>query len=175
MEHKDARKRLAAFMDGELREAERAPIAAHIEQCAECKKEYEALSNNYLYLKKGVELEPSDHFNSKLKSKIDGQPVKKPLFWIERLIPVPVVMGILVLFISGMFVAAPVIYAAGNNNIKARAKEMAYEAFSACVTGSVFAPAAFAKFCDVCNMNICTCCSIKTGQKCQMGGNENGK
>jgi hypothetical protein len=169
MEHKEAWKKIPVFIDGELKEAEKTSMSAHIQQCAECKKEYETFSNNDLYLKKGLELEPSDHFISKLNNKINGLPVKKSLFTLDRLIPVPIALGILVLFISGIFVAAPVLYAANNGNIKAQMKEMAGKAFAACMTGGIFAPAAFAKFCDTCNMNMCTCCSAKTGQKCTIG------
>jgi anti-sigma factor RsiW len=175
MEHKEAGKKIPAFMDGEIKGDEKDSVSAHIQQCAECKKEYETFSNNDLYLKKGIELEPSDYFISKLNNKINELPVKKPVFTLDRLMPVPIAMGILALLISGMLAAAPVLYAANNSNIKAQVKEMAGKAFAACMTGSIFAPAAFAKFCDTCNMNMCTCCSAKTGQKCTMGGNENGK
>ena len=175
MEHDETKKKIAALIDGEVKGDEKASFLSHIEQCAECKKEYDILLGNDMRLKKGPELEPSAFFNSKLNNKIAQAEARKPVFRLERLIPVPVVMGLLVLLVSGMLAAAPVLYAANNNNIKAQAAEMAHDAFAACVTGSIFAPAAFVKFCDACNMNMCTCCTGKTGQKCTMGGHDHGK
>jgi anti-sigma factor RsiW len=175
MEHNETKKKIAALIDGEVKGDEKVSILSHIEQCDECKKEYDILLSNDMYLKKGMELQPSSFFNSKLNQKIGQAPARKPVFWLERLIPVPLVMGLLVLFVSGMLVTAPVLYASNNGNIRVQAKDMAGKAFAACLAGSVFAPAAFAKFCDVCNMNMCTCCTGKTRQKCTMGGNKNGK
>lgn len=175
MEHNEVKKKITAFIDGEINEDEKGQILSHIGQCAECKEEHETLLKNDLYLQNGAELEPSVYFNAKLDKKIEAEGDRKPVFWLERLIPVPIVMALLVLLISGMLVTAPVLYAANNSNIKAQVKEMAVKIFACCVTGSVFAPAAFAKFCDTCNMNICSCCAMMNGQKCPMGGNENGK
>jgi len=173
MEHNEAWKKITAFIDGELKEKEKTAVSAHMKQCVECSKEYETLSNNDLCLKKAKELQPSDYFRQGFYNKIETRVNKIPGFSFGKLIPVPIAMAILVLIISGMLVVTPMLYAANNN--KNQAKEMAGRAFAACMAGSIFAPAAYAKFCDACGMNMCTCCSGKTGQKCIMGGHYNGK
>jgi hypothetical protein len=51
---------------------------------------------------------------------------------------------------------------------------MAGKALAAGMTGSIFSPAAFAKFCDACSMNMCECCGEKCSDNCKMGGNGHG-
>jgi anti-sigma factor RsiW len=174
MKHNEARKKTTAFIDGELKEAEKASFEAHVEQCTECKTEVETIRNNDLFLRKAQPLEPAADFKSGLNGKIDGMAGRKPVFTLERLLPVPIALAVIVLFLSGILAVAPVLYAA-NSNGKASVTAIAGKALAACMTGSIFAPAAFAKFCDACNMNMCACCSAKTGQKCTMGGHDHGK
>jgi anti-sigma factor RsiW len=72
MKHPD-RKKLSAFLDGELPEEERRGISEHLALCEECRKEAERLTDVLSVLEEARELEPSPWFLTDLKRRIRGE------------------------------------------------------------------------------------------------------
>lgn len=95
-------KELVAFSDGELDEAARERVAAHLAECAECKALAADLSVLSTALSAGQEISPSVGFESRLREKLEGFKSGKSRAPVgQRLLPFPalaaaaVVVGIL--------------------------------------------------------------------------------
>jgi len=116
------KKRLSAFLDGEVSEQERQFITEHLKSCDSCRKELEELSQVSDILDIIQEVEVSPYFITRLKQRITDQEQKSlirlPLTeWIRRAL-VPAVTTILVacsLFIGGQLGKA--IYQAGGEDV----------------------------------------------------------
>jgi anti-sigma factor RsiW len=170
MEHREISPKLGAFLDNELAENVRAEVDSHIKSCHECSLELAKLASQQAYLRQAKELEVPFNFRAKITGKIETNKPKTGVFNIGKLLPIPMALSLLILIFSVYMVLAPVAYAMGDGTAAAQSKSMAANAVITCFTGSIFAPAAFARFCDTCNMNACTCCKMKCGNKCKMGG-----
>lgn len=168
MKHEEIKAKLGAFADNEAKDHEKREIEAHLETCTECRAEIETIEANREILRRAISLEPSADFRARLNAKIDATTARRRVFDISKLIPVPIALSLIVLIASAFFVAAPFIYASNDNGIKLQSNAMAANALIAGMTGSIFAPAAFAKFCDACSANICECCGDKCGENCKM-------
>jgi hypothetical protein len=174
MKHEEIKRKIGAFMDDEVKDAEKSEITAHLEACAECRGELEALAANNAILSKATGLNPSANFRVGMNAKLDKAAAGRHVFDLTKLIPIPIALSLIVLIASAFFMAAPYIYASNDNEMKTRANEMAGKALAACMTGSIFAPAAFAKFYEACSVNMCECCGDKCGDNCKMGGKKHG-
>lgn len=116
------KRRLSAFLDGEVSEQERQFIKEHLKSCEHCQIELEKLSQVSDILDIIQEIEVSPYFITRLKQRIADQKQKSlirlPLTeWIKRAL-VPAVTTLLVacsLFIGGQLGKA--IYQAGNEDV----------------------------------------------------------
>lgn len=71
MRCRKVKKKMFAFLDGEVREKEGIKISYHLENCNSCKKEKETLLSLNSLLKKGKEtIEPSPYFLNQLEQRI---------------------------------------------------------------------------------------------------------
>ncbi|RLE07661.1 hypothetical protein DRZ78_02600 [Candidatus Aerophobetes bacterium] len=70
MKCKKIRKKLVAYLDGELEKKQRLLIEEHLLRCAECKKEVDLLSKTLYLLKDQQRLKPSEDFEANLWEKI---------------------------------------------------------------------------------------------------------
>jgi anti-sigma factor RsiW len=178
MEHREIAGKLGAFLDNELPEGAGIEVKAHLDACNECSKEYKALVSQREYMRKAPVLEAGTDFRFKITQKIEMQKVSKPVYGFGKWLPAPLAFAALILVFSAYMIAAPVAFGMGNNALKTQAKNMAVNAVLACTCGSLFAPAAFAKFCGVCTTNACACVACKCGPDCKMnmktGGNGHG-
>jgi anti-sigma factor RsiW len=178
MEHTENISKLAAFLDNELTDEAKNTVKAHLSACPECSKEFDVLVSEQLYIRKTPVIEVDASFRAKIAEKIEAQRTAKP-FGFGRCIPIPLALSALILIVSAYMIVAPVAYGMGNDSLKSQAKQMVLTSVLACSCGSVFAPAAFVKMCDVCVSNACTCCKAKCGANCNMkmknGGCEDGK
>ena len=72
MKHPD-RKKLSAFLDGELPEEERRGISEHLALCEDCRREAERLTDVMSVLDEAPAIEPSPWFLTDLKRRIRGE------------------------------------------------------------------------------------------------------
>ncbi|MCE5300289.1 MAG: zf-HC2 domain-containing protein [Spirochaetia bacterium] len=158
MDHKEAYKKLDAFLDNEIAPALKAGADAHIKNCVECSAELEKLVKQGVYLKAAGEVQVPPNFRAKITEALEAKKAGNGILSIWKLIPIPAAMTFLILVFSAYMVVAPVAYGMNNEKMKSHTQEMTANALAACFTGSVFAPAAFAEFCSACTQNVCTCC-----------------
>jgi len=65
MRHKKTQNLLSAFLDGELKEKQRASIENHLKSCEKCRKEFEKIQNlDNFTLKMKEEVPKEDYWNS---------------------------------------------------------------------------------------------------------------
>ena len=64
---------LVAYLDGELADAERAPVAAHLATCLVCRREIERLTTIRRWIGSMPRLEPSPEFSSGFWSRLDAE------------------------------------------------------------------------------------------------------
>jgi anti-sigma factor RsiW len=176
MEHREIISKLSAFLDNELPEPAKNEVKAHIGSCNECSKEYEALVFQREYLMKVPAIEPTAAFRAGITAKIGAQKAARPALGIGKFIPVPLALSALILIFSAFMIVAPVAYGMNIGSVRSQTGNMAANAVLAGACGSIFAPAAFAKFCGACTQNACTCCEAKCGANCKMktGGCKDG-
>lgn len=180
VKHDEIKRKIMAFTDNELKGTDSDEITAHIKLCQECREiiaNYQLLIAN---LKQNRELNPSSSFRARVNAAIDTEKTEKA-GWIKinKLIPVPIALAVVVVVFSIYMAAAPVIYGMNNDAAKMSASEMVKNVVMSGITGGVFAPAAFAKFCEACTENACTCkrCEKKCDKDCKMkmGGEKHGR
>jgi len=70
MKCKRLRRKLVAYLDGELREKQKLLIKKHLSQCAECRKEADLLNESFCLLKGQEHLKPSEDFLANLWERI---------------------------------------------------------------------------------------------------------
>lgn len=70
MNCKRIRRKLVAYLDGELREKQKFLIKEHLTKCRECKKEADLLNKSFYLLKEQERLKPSQGFEANLWERI---------------------------------------------------------------------------------------------------------
>jgi len=70
MKCKRIRRKLVAYLDGELREKQKLLIKEHLTKCRECKKEADLLNKSFCLLKDQQRLKASENFEANLWEKI---------------------------------------------------------------------------------------------------------
>ncbi len=176
MKHEEIKGKIAAFMDGEVKEEVKDEIVHHLATCKSCSDEYEALLGLDSYLKNTGDINPPAFFRETLERRIKAGRERKFEFSILKLIPATAVLAAFVLFASAFIVVSPILYAGDGQDTQKQAVESIKSAVVTCMTASVFAPAAYAAFCDKCGSNMCKCCMAKDpNHKCQCGGHNHGK
>ncbi|MFN7182327.1 MAG: anti-sigma factor family protein [Planctomycetota bacterium] len=70
MKCKKVKRKLSAYLDGELKEVENKIISEHLEKCINCKNEFTNLSNQDKFLKQLETIEPSVNFRSVFSKKL---------------------------------------------------------------------------------------------------------
>ncbi|MBU0900143.1 zf-HC2 domain-containing protein [bacterium] len=83
MKCEKARRRLSAFLDGEINEKEGKEIRGHLGVCPSCSKELEALSFSWNFLLKLKLVEPPVHLIQRIITKVAT--IKKELPWWQEL------------------------------------------------------------------------------------------
>jgi len=66
MKCKKIRRKLVAYLDGELNEKQRLLIERHLSECIECRKEINLLSETFYLLKNERHIAPSENFETNL-------------------------------------------------------------------------------------------------------------
>ena len=108
MNCKKIRNRLSAYQDGELDEAMRAVVSEHLQQCQQCRLEYEMLIKAYQMLEADIPSIRDEQFLLRLKARLYREKAEKkapavPKRWIERLlVPSTAIVGLLVGAILGL-------------------------------------------------------------------------
>jgi predicted anti-sigma-YlaC factor YlaD len=77
MKCSQVKRRLSAFLDGEVSEKEKLKISEHLKSCIDCQKELESLSYVSNFLDSLEEIEPSPYFIVRLKQRIAEQESKR--------------------------------------------------------------------------------------------------
>jgi anti-sigma factor RsiW len=80
MECSRIKKRLSAYLDGEVSEDERITISEHLGQCDACQKELTSLSKVVDVLGRIEEMEVPPYFMTRLKQQVRAQVKPKPFF-----------------------------------------------------------------------------------------------
>jgi len=70
MKCKGIRRKLVAYLDGELEEKQKLSIKEHLTKCGECKKEADLLNKSFYLLKDQQRLKPSQDFEANLWERI---------------------------------------------------------------------------------------------------------
>ncbi len=73
MKCKEVKRKLSAYLDGEMKERERKTISEHLEKCPDCKKELTILSQQDKFLERVEAIEPSVNFRAKFWQKVTRQ------------------------------------------------------------------------------------------------------
>ncbi|OYD14413.1 hypothetical protein CH333_08015 [candidate division WOR-3 bacterium JGI_Cruoil_03_44_89] len=96
------RRRLSAFLDGEVSEEEKRQILEHLKSCPDCQGELETLHQLSDSLDYFEEIEPSPYFMIRLKQRIAERearsPIRFPFLQWTRRVAVPVGATALVIF-----------------------------------------------------------------------------
>lgn len=163
MRHDEIRRKLAAFADSEVTEAEKTIIEEHIKGCNGCREEFKAFAGLDKELKQVSGLEVPVHFRSKLQAHLNDAAKKEAVFSLRYLLPVPALLSLFILVFSFYFASAPLIYGESNQDVKGKTAGMYVKTMAAAGAGSIFAPLNFAAFCDNCSQAMCACCSGKPG------------
>ena len=104
MRCKKVRRKLGAYLDGELKETEKKLMEEHLKKCVDCYQELTLLSQLSQTLKKWKEVKYSDEFEANLWQSLSYEKEKKFSFqnafrWTEQfLLPV----GIAIILIAGV-------------------------------------------------------------------------
>jgi len=108
MDCKHIRRRLSAYQDGELNESMREAVKGHLQQCEQCRLEYEKLVKVYQLLEMNDEPVPHAQFLMRLKAKLYREKSRKafatlPEKWISRvLVPSTAIAGLMIGAILGL-------------------------------------------------------------------------
>lgn len=103
----EIKRKLSAFLDGEVTEKEKQIISEHVNTCDLCRKEFEALSHMSEVLEVMDEVQVSPFFVTRLKQKIVDQKVKSNVRfpfveWIRKAaVPVTATALIILSFLVG--------------------------------------------------------------------------
>jgi len=98
------KKKLSAFLDGELTEQERAAIQEHLKDCADCRQEAHnfAAVSNLLGVWEGIEPEP--YFTVRVKQRIANEKPEPRAQWLRKIfIPVGASAAGVLAFVLGLF------------------------------------------------------------------------
>lgn len=79
MKCKRIRRKLVAYLDGELEEKQKLSIKEHLTKCRECKKEADLLNKSFYLLKDQQRLKPSQGFEASLWERIHSSEEKQLL------------------------------------------------------------------------------------------------
>jgi predicted anti-sigma-YlaC factor YlaD len=79
MKCKRIRRKLVAYLDGELEEKQKLSIKEHLTKCRQCKKEADLLKKSFYLLKDQQRLKPSQGFEASLWERIHSLEEKQPL------------------------------------------------------------------------------------------------
>ena len=105
----EVKKRLKAFMDGELAIGEDARIRSHLAACSDCLEELHGLSQTWSLLGELPALNPGPDFISALLRKVEGEEGEGTVrSFLKRLIQVPTPAIAVVVLIVGLFLGGKV-------------------------------------------------------------------
>ncbi|MBC8438597.1 MAG: zf-HC2 domain-containing protein [Deltaproteobacteria bacterium] len=95
---KDIRKKISAFQDGEVNQAQKESIEIHLQNCRECKKEFEAMMLTYQSIDKLPQIEHGPMFTQQVMAGINKTSwLDRFLNNILRPLPVPAAMTAMVM------------------------------------------------------------------------------
>ena len=95
---KDIRKKLSAFQDGEVNQAQKESIEIHLQSCRECKKEIAAMMHTYQSIDKLPQIEPDPMFTQQVMERINNTSLlDRFLNNVLRPLPVPAAMTAMVI------------------------------------------------------------------------------
>ncbi|MCK4618140.1 zf-HC2 domain-containing protein [Candidatus Aerophobetes bacterium] len=110
MKCKRLRRKLVAYLDGELREKQKHLIKKHLSQCAECRKEAHLLNESFCLLKGQDYLKPSEDFLANLWERIYSTEEKQllPQVIFGRLVHLILPAAVAAVLIIGVLVGSSV-------------------------------------------------------------------
>jgi predicted anti-sigma-YlaC factor YlaD len=99
------RRRLSAYLDGELDSVKKVSIESHLENCQACRHELKIVNQSWHFLDSLPEPEPPLYFYTRLKARLSSAARERKESWLDRvLIPVSAV----VVVILGVFMGSVV-------------------------------------------------------------------
>jgi len=110
MKCKRIRRKLVAYLDGELREKQKLLIKEHLTECPECKKEADLLNKSFYLLKDQQRLKPSQGFEASLWERIHSSGERKllPQAIFRRLVHAALPAAVAAVLIIGVLVGSSV-------------------------------------------------------------------
>ena len=109
---KDIRKKISAFQDGEVNQAQKESVEIHLQNCRDCKKEFEAMMLTYQYIEKLLQIEPGPMFTQQVMAEMNKTSwLDRFLNTVLRPLPVSAAMTAMVMIglLSGVFLGNLVI------------------------------------------------------------------
>lgn len=113
------KKRLSAFLDGELDAAMREAVATHLDTCSRCKVEAKRLQSAYDLLGNGIQLPPDPFFIMRLRARLTAcKGADMPITW-QRwawrvILPATVAVGLLIGVLLGKEIQQNWVYSQPN-------------------------------------------------------------
>ncbi len=105
MKCREVKRKLSAYMDGELDLHEKKMVEVHLRDCVKCQHELEILKETWREISILPTPDPSPYFYAKLKTRMTAKEKKRKTSWVEQiLIPVSA-MAVVVL---GVFIGSTV-------------------------------------------------------------------
>ncbi len=110
MKCKRLRRKLVAYLDGELEEKQKLSIKEHLTKCRECKKEADLLNKSFCLLKDQQRLKPSQGFEASLRERIYSTEEKQllPQAIFGRLVHAALPAAVAAVLIIGVLVGGSV-------------------------------------------------------------------
>lgn len=161
MECRKVLRKLSAYMDKELSDAESAALAVHLKNCEDCRKELGLLAGQDRFIASAAGIEPSAGFNARVWRKIDSA-VKETYIPVLRWLPVPAACVILIIAFLSFSIVSPLVYSQ-DKNLNMELKALALKTIIPTTLSNIFAPVALVNFCNEYCRIMCSHCD---GTKC---------
>jgi len=170
---KRVRRKLSAYLDGELNDKGKEIITEHLKECTNCRKEFTILSEQDELVTKLEAIEPSVNFRIRFWKKVRESEGKEVVKKMPRLswLPVPVMSLLIVIIISYVSGFYFTLYAKGEN-LRTQIETQVLENFIA--SAHPLNPISLLNFCNECWEALCRRAqSQKVSSKCICGRCEN--
>lgn len=161
----EIRRKIPAFIDGELDNVEKSQVKEHLDACVSCLKESKIYLKQGKTLKKLKDIEPSLNFNSKLFERIGQIDVKAPNpvdLFLKWILPVPALCAAVLVIFMGFTLISPYVYALPGEKANTSAMIETKKSFISFLE--------FSSYCDKHCEQVCKYCQTKKGSKCLCGG-----
>ncbi|OGF48306.1 MAG: hypothetical protein A2452_12350 [Candidatus Firestonebacteria bacterium RIFOXYC2_FULL_39_67] len=160
----EIRRKIPAFVDGELSDVEKSQVKEHLDSCLPCLKESKIYLKQDKILTKLKDIESSLNFNRKLFLKIQQADSKgqNPMdIFLKWILPVPALCAAILVIFMGFTLVSPYIYALPGEKVNTTVTTDSRKSF--------FSFVEFSSYCDKHCEQVCRYCRVAMGSECKCG------